>query len=407
MAKIIKLPKLEQWQRDVYDQAESAGGTGKVFVVKAKRQVGKSILAVCLLIKYALTSKCVSLCMEPTLTQSRRVFKQVCDFLNGSGAISGANAQLLEIQFVNGSEIIFKSAEQREALRGYSVSGICVIDEAAFIDKDIFQIVYPMVDVKQAPMLIVSTPLFCSGEFYELYMRGINGDTRVTSYDWSTYDTSVFLSPEKLEYYRDTMSPLKFRSEYLGEFIAEGSYIFGDISGSIKGFSDRPSVYAGIDWGAGNGNDFTTVVMMDAEGCVTKIWSTKDMDSVQQIDVISGLLNAEPGLKSVMVEMNSIGKIYYDQLKRKITKPLKGFYTTNESKRNIIERLVTAFLTNTITIPNDYEMIKELQHYNIEKTAKGYTYNGADGVHDDYVVALAICYENMFKGSTSGRMALV
>ena len=35
----------------------------------------------------------------------------------------------------------------------------------------------------------------------------------------------------------------------------------------------------------------------------------------------------------------------------------------------------------------------ELRHYSVEKTARGYTYNGADGIHDDHVMALALAYD--------------
>lgn len=405
--KVITLPHLEPWQMDVYRDVAVSGGSGRIFVVKSKRQVGKSILAVCLLIKFCLEKKCISVCVEPTQAQSRRVFKQMCDFLDGSGAITSANSTLLIITFANGSEMLFKSAEQRENLRGFSVSGLLVIDEGSFIQSSIYEILYATCDATNSPILVISTPLFCSGEFYELYMRGLDGTGRVKSYDWSKYDTSIFLNPEKLEYYRSTMSPLKFRSEYLGEFIVEGSYIFGDITKCIKGYSTKPSVYGGIDWGAGNGNDYTTFILMDEDGAVTKIWCTKDMDSVRQVDEISMIINSEPHLKSVMVEMNSIGKVFFDNLKGKANKPIKGFYTTNDSKRTIIEQLVTAFLTGAISIPGDDELIRELQHYNVEKTKNGYTYNGADNIHDDFVMSLAICYDNFKKGYTSGRITLV
>ena len=48
--------------------------------------------------------------------------------------IKKSNASLLEIEFVNGSIIKFKSAEQGDSIRGETVkhSGILVVDEAAY-----------------------------------------------------------------------------------------------------------------------------------------------------------------------------------------------------------------------------------------------------------------------------------
>lgn len=396
----IVFPKLEEWQKDVYDEMADCYQTGKVFVVKSKRQVGKSCLAALELIEFGLKYKCISVVVEPTQAQSRRLFKQIVDMMAKTKLVKIANSTLLIIEFTNGSEILFKSAEQEDALRGFTVSGLLVIDEAAFIKKDIFELLYATTDANNAPILVISTPLFCSGEFYELYNRGLSGNERIKSFNWSTYDTSKFLSKEKLEYYRQTISPLKFKSEYLGEFIAEGSYLFGDINKNVKNWSNKKPKYAGIDWGAGNGGDFTVVVLMDDDGWIVDILTMKDISPVEQVERIAEIINKNPTLKTITVEMNSIGRIYYDSLRRKININncmIRQFTTTNESKRDIVEQLIEGFQTGEITIPYDEELIRELQHYTIEKTSKGYTYNGADGVHDDYVIALCLAYDTLKK----------
>lgn len=391
----LRFPPLEEWQQPVYNDVHKSYKTGEIFVVKSKRQIGKSILACVLLIEFALTQKCTSVVIEPTQAQSRRIFKQIQNMLASTDLIKTANSQLLIMEFTNGSEILFKSAEQRDALRGFTVSGLLVIDEAAFIPDSIFEILYPTTDANNAPILIISTPLFCSGEFYNVYMRGINFEDRYTSYNWSLYDTSKYLSAEKLEQYRNNLSPLKFKSEYLGEFISEGSYIFGDLSYCVKESSDS-AVYAGIDWGAGNGGDFTVLTLMNDKGGVTEIYAWNKETPVVQLDKIAEIINRKK-IKVTCVEMNSIGTIYYDMLKKKVTCEIRKFTTTNESKREIIEKLITAFQTNEIAIPDDEELLRELQHYTVEKTQKGYTYNGADGIHDDYVISLALVYDTYLK----------
>ena len=124
----IVLPLLMLWQQDVFDDYKE--DKYDTYVIKARRQCGKSILAIYILIYSALQQKCTSVVIEPTIAQSRRVYKQIVDCLEGSGAIKSANAMLLHIQFANGSEILFKSAEQREALRGFTITkgGLLVID---------------------------------------------------------------------------------------------------------------------------------------------------------------------------------------------------------------------------------------------------------------------------------------
>lgn len=391
----INFPKLKQWQEDVFGDIRK--NAYEIYTVKAKRQCGKSVLGICALLYYALNyDKSISVILEPTLNQSRRVYKQIINSVGGesSWAIKSANATLLTIEFVNGSEICLKSAEQKEALRGMTVKkGILIIDEAAYITNDIFEIIYPIVDANHCPVLIISTPLFQSGEFYEKYMQGLEGGI-VKSYNWSDYDTSCFLSSEKLEYYRKTISPLKFRSEYLGEFISEGSYVFGDLNKALCDWSHNDPKYAGIDWAAGgDDNDETTITLMDDEGMITEIIGIRGLSPTEQVEELAKIIN-KYDLNCVQVEVNSIGEVYYDMLQRKVSVNISKFWTSNESKRRIIEQLISGILTGEVRVPNEPTLLRQMQHFNIEKTKTGYTYNNdSNSVHDDRVLSLAFCYD--------------
>lgn len=390
----VIFPKLHKHQRDVYDAVVNDNGAGNIYVVKSKRQCGKSFLASLILIYFSLNRRdTISMIVEPTLNQSRRIFKDIVKMLEGSGIIKNANQSLLSIDFINGSEIIFKSAEQYDAIRGYSVSGILIVDEAAFIVDDVYEILFPVRDAHNSPMLIISTPLFCDGYFYRLFTS-----TNSKSYDWCQYDTSMFLSDEKLEQYRNTLSELKFRSEYLGMFITDGGYVFRNITKCVLSDSDITGepVVAGIDWAVGNDGDDTVLSFLDANANAVEFIRLNNMSPVEQIDAIVKTLNSRPTLKKVVVEQNSIGNVYFDMLKHKYSRHsiLTKFNTTNESKRRIIEQLATAFQNENIHIPNDRELINQLQHYAVEKTKTGYTYNG-QGAHDDYVISLSMGYDTL------------
>lgn len=393
----VKLPPLEEWQQPVFDDIKE--GIKDQYVVKAKRQVGKSILAEVILMYFAFkNADSIGVMIEPTLAQGRRVFKQILKAIPNKSLIKSANATLLEIEFSNGSSILFRAAEQKENLRGLTVKGsILIIDEAAFIQQDIFEILYPLVDANHCPVLFISTPLFTSGEFYNKYIEGTKENPITKSYNWSEYDTSKYLSYEKLMYYKDRLSPLKYRSEYEGEFITEGSYVFGEINNAIAPLSKKPALYGGLDWGAGGGNDYTVLILLDEDCTVTAIHSTNNLTPTLQVEYFSNILINNPSLISLQVEMNSIGTVYKDMLQGRISTFIQEFYTTNDTKRRIIEQLITAFQQGIIKIPNDPELLNELSHYNIEKTKTGYTYNG-DGAHDDYVLALAFAYDSYLNG---------
>ena len=389
----VKLPRLEEWQQPVFDDFKD--GLFPIQCIKAKRQVGKSIIAeVCVLYKSFDKDGAISVIVEPTLSQCRRVFKQILKAIGGetSPIIKSANATLLELEFNNGSSIILRSAEQNENLRGLTVTGVLVIDEAAFIPDDIFDILYPIVDANNSPVIIISTPLFLSGEFYEKYIEGIGGLSPVVkSYNWSEYDTSKYLPKEKLEYYRNHISPLRFKSEYEGEFIEQGSYVMGDVMSVVGDYEPGVPLYGGLDWGNGGENDYSVLILIDASGKISSIHAKNNLSPTSQIDYFSSVINGL-NLRCVEVEMNSIGTVYKDMLQQRTSTYIHEFVTSNESKRRIIEQLITAIQNKLIEIPNDPELIRELQHYNVEKTKTGYTYNGV-GAHDDYVMALAFAYD--------------
>lgn len=392
---ILTLPTLEPWQLDVFKSLENQMNTSKIFVVKSKRQVGKSILAIVSLLYYSTYQlNRTSVVVEPTLGQSRRVFKQFYNLLKDSGAIKSSNESLLTIQLVNGSEVLFKSAEQRDALRGFTVNGLLVIDEGAYIQDDVFDLLFPTTDANKAVTLILSTPLFKNGRFYEYYDAGLNNNEKVKAFDWNNYDTSKYLSKENLEFYRKKVSPQKFQTDYLGLFLDEGSLVFGNIEKCINLHEPLKPIYAGIDWATGVNQDSTVVTLMDVNGTVCNIFEFKDTDSTEQVNQIVDILMSNK-IQAAQVELNSIGKVYYDFLKQKMGSKCKllGFTTTNASKREIIENLIKAFENQSISILNKSTLIQELQHFEMQKLKTGYTYNGAYGFHDDYVMSLAFAYD--------------
>ena len=80
----IQFPPLYEWQQDVFVDIKADEGKGLTYVVKAKRQAGKSILAIVALEYFAFKNEgSIGYLLEPTLSQSRRVFKQMVKSLGG------------------------------------------------------------------------------------------------------------------------------------------------------------------------------------------------------------------------------------------------------------------------------------------------------------------------------------
>lgn len=415
ISKTIKLGyNLFPWQKDIINGILKY--THDIHVVKSKRQTGKSITIETILMFFAINkSGSCNIVISPTLGQGRKMYKEVKNALQNLPLFESANSTTLEINLTNRSQILFKSAEQADGLRGNTVSGILCIDEAAYIKDEIVYQVLPFCDAHKSPILIVSTPLFKSGVFYDFYMNGLNVKDGFHSYDICDYDTSVLLSPQKLEMYRQSVSPQIFRSDYLGEFLTESSEIFGDLKKLCKGVIHQSRVKVmGVDWStagidSGKNPDETALAIMNEFRELEYIEGFGDKDTNQTIDYIINKI-VEYGVSKVVVETNSMGKIYIELLKKKIA--LRGircqvveFTTTNDSKREIIEDLVVHCNNSTISLIDDKKLFLQMMGFVVKKTPSGkVTYeSGSSNIHDDLVLALSFALYGQKKGTYNIR----
>ena len=399
------------WQKVVHQKITEGGIRNEnTYVVKSPRQIGKTMIVEQELIRHALNYPySISICLSLTIPNCRKIYKDIIAGCRESGVIEKCNDSLLQIEFITGSAVIFLSAQQKDTLRGYTVrgGGILCIDEAAYIPDDIFNLVFPFVSVNRADILMTSTPRLKQGTFYDYFMMGMaHVSPKIFSFDLSEYDTSEFLSPEKKELYRKVMPSNKYRTEILGEFIDSGGNVFnisnsaymenlkGGLGYDTGGYND---LYVGIDWSNGKGLDYTVVSVLDENGRQAGLHFDRDKHPTVQINQIVDFLcnNLDPKkIRCVYAESNSMGYVYIDILKEKLKNQpfdVECFNTTNTSKREIIESLAVDFENDRLTLRPILEQKNELMAYSMEMTKGGLiTYNAPYGLHDDFVIALAL-----------------
>ena len=402
--KTIKLPfSLFPWQQDIIKGVLKF--PHDIHICKSKRQIGKSLTCEVLLLYFSINKAgSTSICISPTLNQSRKIYKEILKGIQNLPIYQSSNSTILEINFTNGSCIKFKSGEQRDSLRGESVNGILILDEAVFIPDDVIFTTLPFVDVARAPILLTSTPKFRDGAFYEFYTKGENFEDGFHSYDINEYDTSLLLSKEKLEMYRRSCAPQIFLTEYLGEFCDYASSVFGNVD-KLVGSTITPSkeIVAGIDWGSGNGGDDTAITLMNDSKQIIKVFYFNDKDVMQTIDFIVAKLK-EYGVKKCVCETNSIGNTYLSILKKRVSNEnikcqIIEFTTTNDSKREIIENLQVNCLNGSIQLIDDKKLLLEMVSYQMERTPSGkITYNGSPGVNDDIVISISLALHALKSG---------
>lgn len=412
-------PKLFEWQLDVHKGLMKYGvGSGHIHCVKSKRQVGKSTLIIGELLYFSLNYKnTVNGCISPTLNQSRKLYKEILKVTFDSGAIRKKNDSLLEIEFINGSVIMFKSAEQRDNLRGYTYTGILCIDECAYISDEVYSIVKPSTDVWRTPILMVSTPKFRIGFFFDTYSAGMAGNPSISSYDFNKYDTSMLLSAEALEMYRQMLPKNQFTTEYLGDFLDSDSSVFSNFKNCIKPpkNDEYKHLYIGIDWANGTNNDDTVICGINERNEQVFLIYFNNKNTTQQIDYIVEYLKPYISIiRCIICECNSLGKPLTELLQKELKKytsksVVQEWTTTNESKARIVNQLQVAFEQEKITLMNDEKQTAELSMYEATYNAKtgNISYNAPMGGNDDICIALCLAWEANKSKNKTGQYNLM
>lgn len=368
------------------------------YTVLSPRQVGKTLLVENELLRFALNMNgSTSICLSPTLSQSRKVFKDLVKAVNKSKIIQSANASLLTIEFINGSEILFKSAEQREALRGYTVTGVLIIDEAAYIPDEVFNIIKPATNAKQAPIILTSTPRLKQGFFYENYLMGLSEDNQTYySFNFSEYDLSRFLPQDLVEDYKKVMPRQQFQTEIKGEFLDTDGMLFSNIDDAIvSNFgAPTPKLFVGIDWSSGVEKDSTVLTILNENLEMVDFLRFNDKDTSSTIKIITNKIK-EYKRESLYIyaESNGVGKPLCDLLKKELpTHNITPFTTTNKSKADQVALLQVALEQKQIKLINNKQLKIELSAYEAKyNTATGsISYNAPQGFNDDCVMSLMI-----------------
>ena len=394
------MPQLTDYQQRAFDFF--GDGRGKILIIKAPRQVGKTFFNISELIYSAsILKKSVSIVVEPSVFLARKVYNDITKALNGSGVIASANSTTCEINFINGSQIICRSIESMS--RGLTVSGILIIDETCFIDDESIYTLLPLINANNAGLILTSSPFTAEGYFYNMYIKGMEGnDPNIKSFDWSKEEgIKQFLTEEKKALYKSVMSKNKYTTEILGEFLANDGLLFTNISACIgDAVPTEKTAYIGIDFATGSDGDYTVLTAINGKGQVFKQVAVNDLTPTKQVDWLVGIIeNIKKGytIRTILAEKNSIGAVYIDYMRKSLLKSnltVQEFITTNDSKRRIIEQLQTAFEQAAITIPNDPVLINELKRFQatVNPTTKVVRYEGKNA-HDDRTMSLAFAYE--------------
>jgi len=310
-------------------------------------------------------------------------------------AIRRKTQQPMILYYHNGSQIHLKGADSPDSLRSLDCHGV-VFDEPAQIKPEVFdEIYYPILAANGGWAWFIGTPKG-KNAFYQKYI------TAKKDPNWQVVHRKAselcLFSKEKLEIIQGEMTQRAFLQEMECEFMDKGGTLFRSVRDCVGDTLSNPEVnkqyLMGVD--LAKYSDFTDISILDRH--THKIVFR---DSFNQIDwnlqkaKIESLARRYNNAK-IRIDSTGVGDPITEDLTRSgLT--VEPFRFTATSKKQLIENLVIILEEKKITIPNDLNLIEQLETFEAQINEKSghVSYSAPAGLHDDAVISLALACWNL------------
>lgn len=384
-------------------------------IARWSRQCGKTVFAEIMMIEYLCKKNTFNAYISPTFAQGKKVFAELTQLLENTGIIAKANAQDLKIDTVYGSTLKFFSMESPTSIRGNTISGLLVLDEAAFFPVQLsdgsdpwYNVIFPIIKARKPKVLVISTPNGKVGMYHNLYLKALNNDAGYRELTATIYDDTL-MKPEEIEELKNGYPPLAWQQEFMVEFLDNALTVFPGFSDCFDGKWNAGKCWIGIDPSSvGEDNTILTVINESNQVRQHKIDGELDV----KYDRIARLIN-EYNPVATYIENNSIGAVMSNEIKKKLRRR-SNFYefaTTNESKKQYISMLAVDIANHEIHFEEDNKLLfSELSTFTFKLTKGGnITFEARPGFHDDTVTSLGIALQCRadFRHNAENKMKFV
>ena len=378
----------------------------KELVLTYSRQSGKTTLCEIMLIETLVSKKCNAAYISPSFSQGKKVYRELMQLLSDTGLISKKNSSDLTFELINGSTMQFFSAKNATAIRGFTISGILIIDECAFLPEvtpdgqNLYHnIIKPVTKSKKPLVVFVSTPNGKTGIYYEKYLEGLKEDGQVRTVVSNIYRDST-ISTEDIEQLKKETPPLAWRQEFLCEFLDNALTVFTAFEGQftdneeLTKIDKNKSVWIGVDLSSTEDGDETILTVVDKDGRNQQWKITGSLDV--KYKKIAEIIDSFPNVVAVYMEANGIGLPIINEIKKLVKRHKSKLYywtTTNENKNEMVGALALLIANKEIWFSKiETELYQQFGvfTYKINKNTRNITYNARDGYHDDRIMSLMI-----------------
>ncbi len=295
---------------------------------------------------------------------------------------------------LNGAYIDFRSADTPESLEGFGYDK-AFLNEAGIILKDEYlwnNAIQPMFwDYPNVQVVIGGTPKG-KGKFWELYHRGLDpAQTKFESFKFTSFE-NPYIAQEELREDMRNMPDRMVQQEIYAEFLDDTGVVFRNASAIMVSVPKPPIIHHNYVIGAdlAKVQDFTVITVYDREDN-SQVY--QDRFKTLGWPFIKGKIKsvADHYNKAlVMLDATGVGDPIADDLTRAGV-AVEPYKFTNESKKALIEKLVTYVEQKRIKMLPIEETKREFENFTYDISATGkILYEAPVGFNDDIVMSHAL-----------------
>ena len=373
----------------------------KYMILVWSRQSGKSVFAEIACIEALCNPDKFSAYITPSYKHGKKVYAELIKYLEPTGLIKRKNGQELRIESIYGSVLQFFSGESPTAIRGNTVSGILIIDEAAYFPdilsngEDIwYNVIQPTTKARCKKIIMISTPAGKRGFFYQFYNKALEGKEGYACMKRTIYDDSL-ASADYIEDMKNGTPEKIFAQEYECIFLDSALTFFEGFEKCFKKYDYAyEKTWIGIDL-SGNGQDETILTKINERNEVEQIKIKGSLDYKYQR--IADIINSSRNLQMAYVEVNGLGLPMYNEIQKMVgnTNKVREWLTTNASKEEIISNLALRIAQDGISFNEvDKELFSQFGTFLVKfSKSRKMQFEAMAGSHDDRIMSLAIALQ--------------
>jgi phage FluMu gp28-like protein len=331
------------------------------------------------------------LLVAPSQEQALLGFERALEFLHRAGARPTVRRTPAPTLTLGGSRLWARSAARGGMFLRGRKAHLIIVDEAAYVPEAVVsEVLVPMLADTGGQLALISTPRG-KNYFYRYYLQGQEDGIRIWSLRSPSWHNPL-LSPTVLQMQASMMTSRQFQIEYGAAFLdAEGQVFRTEWvdRALLLRLPNEGLVVAGVDWA--RYRDYTALAVLQGAHDGARLLALhrwQGLSWAEQVGAVAAQLRQHAPVR-ILCDRTGVGDPLLETLQQEFPHA-EGVAFTQTLKQSLIENLALMLEQGRLQLLPDPDLLRELYHFEATPTARGIRLEGATGVHDDLVIALAL-----------------